>query len=69
MNERARGTKIDRREFLRRVLAASGAAGAGLALGSAPAYAATKPIDTCRTEHRGYRETEHVRQYYAKAAI
>ena len=59
----------DRRGFLKQLLVAGGTLGSGLAIG---ADAQTRPeasVPDDQPRDRGYRETEHVRQYYAKAAL
>jgi anaerobic selenocysteine-containing dehydrogenase len=59
----------DRRDFLKGLLLAGGALGAGVGLETVP-EAAVAPIQPQAKPARrlGYRETEYVRKYYAKAS-
>lgn len=63
------GVREHRRAFLRRALTAGGALGAAFAFGSAPARERVGRIEPKARAPLGYRETEHVRQYYEKAAL
>lgn len=64
MEEKAEGIRTDRRGFLRFAGLGTLASGAALAAGTAPetAEAAAPSPDAA-----GYRETEHVKTYYATA--
>jgi hypothetical protein len=64
-NQRALDTS--RRHFLRTLSTAGGAAAAAMALPTSSAAAATGPGQAAAEKRRGYRETEHVRAYYASA--
>ena len=57
-----------RREFLKRLGATGGAIGAGLAFNAHAGPTETQPA-AAAPKKRGYRETAHVREYYAKAAL
>jgi hypothetical protein len=61
---------ISRRELLRRALAAGGALGAGMALDAGAGVPDAEARAAPRAPKRpGYRETDHVREYYAKASL
>ncbi|MBY6187369.1 twin-arginine translocation signal domain-containing protein [Marinobacter hydrocarbonoclasticus] len=55
---------LARRQFLKTL--ATGTAAAGAAMAAAPVMAADAPVDT-QSKSEGYRESEHVRRYYAAA--
>lgn len=61
----------DRRVFLKQLLVTGGALGSGLTLEASaePQSGEARPDDGTGPEPRGYRETEHVRLYYAKASL
>ena len=67
MNEETKRRK--RREFLKGVLAGSGAAVVAATAGRAVAAPATSATDAAPTskESRGYRVTEHIAEYYKTA--
>lgn len=68
MTDRTDRASLPRREFLKMAGLSAGAAGAAaVALSSTPAQATDKPADP--TKGAGYRETEHVRQYYELARL
>jgi hypothetical protein len=58
-----------RRAFLKCLGLGAGALGTGQALHAAPTAAADDEHDDRTTPARGYRETAHVREYYAKASF
>jgi transketolase N-terminal domain/subunit len=70
MSKTTEATKHSRRDFLKGFLLAGGALGTGVSLdvgaGTAAPLAQNKPTPAKRP---GYRETEHVRTYYAKASL
>jgi hypothetical protein len=59
-----------RRNFIKQLALGGGALGAGLSL-RANASAPERPAsgDGVRRKQHGYRETAHVREYYAKASL
>jgi hypothetical protein len=57
-----------RRAFLKGLGATGGALGIGLGL-DAHAGPTQEPVAEPQPRKRGYRETAHVREYYAKAAL
>jgi len=69
MSESSRKQSVGRRQFLARVAAVTGAGVATAAVLDRTLEAPPAP-DPARTKPgRGYRLTEHVRKYYAKARI
>ena len=70
MSHETNAGKRDRRNFLKGLLAAGAALGTGAGLGGAAAMVAA-PEEAPPTPRKrvGYRETEHVRTYYAKASL
>jgi len=69
MTEESKQTQESRRRFLRTVVAGGGAA-AVAAVGVAPqAQAVDQPETAAETGAQGYHETQHIRDYYARAAF
>jgi hypothetical protein len=67
MIDETKAGKHDRRDFLKGLLAAGAALGTSAGLGGAAAAPEEAPP---RPRKRlGYRETDHVRTYYAKASL
>ena len=58
-------TDVKRRRFL----FALGAGSAGAAAAAVPVANAIEAADTQSSESKGYRETEHVRDYYATTRL
>jgi hypothetical protein len=56
-----------RRTFLKTVVAAGGATAIGLGAGAAMAGVRDEPQPESSAEELGYRETRHIRDYYARA--
>ncbi|MBY5922610.1 formate dehydrogenase [Ferrimonas balearica] len=56
---------LARRQFLKTL--ATGTAAAGAAMAAAPAVMAAEAPAATESQSKGYRESEHVRRYYAVA--
>ena len=62
-------TDLKRRRFLLG-LGAGGAGAATVAIGALPSVASATPVaDVSQQDGNGYRETEHVRDYYRSAKL
>lgn len=62
-------TDLKRRRFLLG-LVAGGAGAATVAIGALPSVASATPVaDVSQQDGNGYRETEHVRDYYRSAKL
>lgn len=63
-------TQETRRHFLRTVMAGGGAAAAVATVGvTSQAQAQALPEAAVEAESQGYHETQHIRDYYARAAF
>lgn len=67
MHERKETRQATRRDFLRKMATAGGAAATLAATGGAAAQPATEVAARGETQPTGYRETDHVRAYYRTA--
>jgi len=56
---------VQRREFLKKTAVAGVAIGSGAA--TSQSLAASKDETSQKTEHKGYRETDHINEYYRLA--
>lgn len=68
MSQQKQSEKLSRRGFLKSAAVAGGAAGVAT-LGSQMSANADEqaPAEKAATPSKGYRETPHIREYYAKA--
>ena len=68
MNQQKQSEKLSRRGFLKSAAVAGGAAGAATLGAQVPANVdEPAPAEKAATPSKGYRETPHIREYYAKA--
>ena len=58
-----------RRDFLKQLVVAGGVFGSGVTLAGVGPAPAARPQTRGSAVQRGYQETEHVREYYTKAAL
>ena len=62
-------TRKDRRDFLRTLTVGAGVATVALASGTAAAGIAEEAVAENNNTAKGYRETQHIRDYYKTAAF
>lgn len=68
MTQHKQSDKLSRRGFLKSAAVAGGAAGVATLGSQVPASVDEQgPAEKAATPSKGYRETPHVREYYAKA--
>ncbi|MEX0730839.1 MAG: hypothetical protein WD057_08615 [Aquisalimonadaceae bacterium] len=58
-----------RRKFLKTMAATGGAAAVALSAGTAVAGVREEAEPTASSEKHGYKETQHIKDYYAKASF
>lgn len=68
MSQQKQSEKLSRRSFLKSAAVAGGAAGVATLGSQVQSSVDEQPIaEKAETRSKGYRETAHVREYYAKA--
>lgn len=67
MSQQKQSEKLSRRGFLKSAAVAGGAAGVATLGSQVQAVGEQPPATKSAAPSKGYRETSHVREYYAKA--